>query len=249
MTDLFDANAFFGGPTLASTPWVSWGDLIERMDRVGIARALVWHVAQRDCAPQAGNCLLCDALGESDRLCGCWTILPPQTEEVIAPDFFASMKQNGVVALRAFPDPHHYLLNRTVFGAFLDEVAERRVPVLLSLSHGASWESIYGILGDYPTLTCIVCDVGTWNQDRHLWPLLENYPNVYAETSMVSVQAGGADALVRRYGATRLVFGTGFPERYPEAAVLDLLNLDISDAEKQAIASGNLSRIMSEVML
>ena len=64
------------------------------------------------------------------------------------------MKKNRVVALRAFPAHHNYLLNRVVFGKFMDEVTERRIPLLLSLEKaGGSWAAIYQLLTEFPNLT------------------------------------------------------------------------------------------------
>jgi predicted TIM-barrel fold metal-dependent hydrolase len=63
---------------------------------------------------------------------------------------------------------------------------------------------------------------------------------------MVSLEAGGLEAAVRAYGAERIVFGTGFPYHTPHAAVLDLLHAEISEADKEKIASGNLCALLEK---
>jgi predicted TIM-barrel fold metal-dependent hydrolase len=136
-----------------------------------------------------------------------------------------------------------------VFGSFLDEVAQRRIPLLLSLERGVTWRDVYQLLGEYPELTCLLCDIGIWGQDRFVWPLLERYPRVFVETSLVSLEAGGLEAGVKRFDASRFVFGSGFPVRYPEAALLDLLQADLPVRDREAIASANLERLLSEVRL
>ena len=55
----------------------------------------------------------------------------------------------------------------------------------------------------------------------------------------------GVEAVVSRFGAARLVFGTGF-RRYAEAAMLQLTHADISPADRLAIASGNLRQLLRE---
>lgn len=248
--DFFDANVFVGSPVQGGyEPAATAAELLPVMDRIGTSQALVWHIAQIDCSAQDGNGLVAGVVAANPRLVGCWAILPPQTGEVIREDFFLEMKRNGIAALRAFPDMHKYLLTRTTFGSFMDEVSEHRIPLLLSLERHATWPMVYSFLSEYPNLTCILCDVGIWGQDRRFWPLLESYPNVRVETSCVSIEAMGLEATVKRFGAERLVFGSSFPTRYPEAAAIDLMRADISDEEKQMIAGDNLRRIMAEVRL
>src|SRR5919198_5179220 len=250
--ELCDVNLYFGRPTRGVyNPACSADDLLQRMDGYGITQALVYHVAERDVSPVTGNAMTSQAIAGRDRLWGCWTVLPPQTREVVrdGEDFFTQMKQQRIVALRAFPGMHNYLLNRTVFGDWLDQVSARRIPLLLSLEKGVSWAVAYHLLEEYPQLTCVLCDIGIWGVDRYTWPLLERYPNVYLESSLVALEDGGMEATVSRYGAGRLLFGSAFPERYPESAILQLLHTDISDDDKHMIGSGNFMRLLCNIQL
>ncbi len=218
--------------------------------KTGIAKGLVWHVAQHDYAASDGNQFLTKVIAGRKNLFGCWVILPPQTGEVITPDFFRRMQRSRIVALRAFPDHHRYLLNRAVFGAFMDEVSERRIPLLLSLEkRGITWPAVYQFLAEFPNVTCLLCNVGVWNADRYTWPLLDRYPNVRLETSLLALADGGFEATVARFGAGRLVFGSNFPERYPEASILSLAHAAIAPKEKQRIASANLEDLIRHIHL
>lgn len=251
--EFFEANAFIGRPVRGSSKSVgSAAELLREMDESGTGRALVWHIDQFSCHPTLGNGLIDAAVAESDRLFGCWTIMPPQADHVIESSFFSRMREHRAVALRAFPSHHHYLLNRQVFGGFLDEVTERRIPLMLSITDspvgGTTWSSVYELMRDYPELTCILCDCGIWQTDRYTRPLLENYPNLCLETSYLAGPRV-VEEMVANYGAHRLVFGSGFPLRYPEAPMLQLLHLEISDDDKRQVASANLDRIVSGVRL
>ncbi|MBU0714442.1 MAG: amidohydrolase [Verrucomicrobia bacterium] len=247
----FDANLCFGRPIrTVYQPAKTAADLQRVMAHAGIAKGLVWHVAQRDYAASDGNRLLAKALAGRKNMYGCWVILPPQTDEIITPDFFRRMQRNRIMALRAFPDYHRYLLNRVVFGKFLDEVTERRIPLLLSLEKSSvTWPVVYQILAEFPNLTCILCDIGIWNSDRFTWPLLETYPNVFLETSLLSLEDGGIEETVARYGAERLLFGSNFPERYPEGAMLAIQHAAIPTADKKKIASANLEGLIQGAQL
>ena len=250
--DFYDVNVFLGRRVRGGyRQAVTAADLLSVLDSYAVRRAVVWHIAQLEYAATEGNLMLADLLEGQDRLTGCWTILPPQTRELLPPpELFAAMALAGVRALRLFPDEHRFLPNRVTLGPLMDQVVERRIPVLISLTHpGMSWGHTYRLLEDFPKLTCVLCDTGVWGQDRYFRPLMERYSGVYVETSLLSLGDGVVEALVRDYGSSRLVFGSGFPDREPEAAILQLLHADIEEADRRAIASGNLSRLFQEERL
>lgn len=251
MTDLqalrfFDCNTFFGLPSGRSIAAVSTADgLLAEMDRAGVARALAWHIAQHDASPWAGNALLAEAIRPHDRLVGCWTILPNCAREFPPPaDFFAAMAAARVAALRVFPTSHKYLLNEVAMGDWLAALSERRIPLFLSLRRGVEWNAIYALLAEFSALTCVICDHGPWGADRLFRPLLARYPNVHVELSQYMLD-GGIEALVADHGAERILFGSGFPESYMGGMMLALRHAQIPDAAKQAIAAGNLERLLA----
>lgn len=248
--EFFDINTYVGRPAKGICQPVTQADqLLAELAPVGVTGALLWHIAQCDASAVAGNELLCSVIDGQEQLLGCWTILPPQTAEVIDDGFFDRMSDNRIVALRAFPDHHRYLLNRTVFSDFLDQLSERRIPLLLSLEKGIAWPGVFQLLGEYPQLTCVLCDIGIWGVNRHTWPLLEKYPNVYVESSLLSLAHEGFETTVARYGSERVLFGSNFPERCPEAAALALLHAGIDEKAKRKIAAENAQKLFAEVQL
>jgi len=291
--DFFDVNTFIGRPMNGIfKPAKTGTDLVSEIRSQNISKAITWHILQYECSPEKGNrtlveeisghpelygcwtilppqtgeiitkdffrkmkenkivALLVEEISGHPELYGCWTILPPQTGEIITKDFFRKMKENKIVALNVFPEWHRFILNRISFGEFLDELIERKIPLLLTMDRAClSWELLYGLMKEFPELTCILCDIGIWGVDRFTWPLLEKFPNFYLETSLLSLEEGGLEATVKRFGAERIVFGTGFPVRYPKAAILQLAYADISDEDKEKIASENLENILQEEKL
>lgn len=249
----FDANLYVGKSLTGNyKPATSSKQLIKMLDDIGIEKALVWHISQRDYDSHKGNETLIKFIEGEKRLFGCWTILPPQTREMPQKkEFFKLMKQNRIFALRVFPNinNHRFLLNRVVFGKLLDEICERKIPLMLSIENGISWEEIYSILKEYPNLVCVLCDTGVWPTDRYFRPLIETYSNVYIETSLISIGDGIMEKLVCEYGSKRLLFGSGFPERIPEASMLQLIHSNISNKDKEKIASKNIEKLISEVKL
>ena len=240
----FDANVAVGKlqnePLF--TPLETPEDLGRYLDSQGLGGALVWHWAQSEAHPSTGNALVEGYADPPRSIYACRALLPPATDEPVGLAEGVAGLLPG--AVRLFPQSHRYLMNRIVWDDLLDDLVRRRIPVLLSLENGVEWGQAYDLLRDYPELTCVLCDIGTWSMDRYTYPLLKAFPNVHVETSMLSLEDGGVEAVVERFGAGRLVFGTGFPRRYAEAAMLQLTHADIGDADRQAIAADNMLRLV-----
>lgn len=242
--EFFDCNCCFGKPTVKTLkPAPTAEALLSAMDRAGIAEALVWHVSQYDSSPVEGDPRLAEAIRPHPRLWGCWTLLPDETGELPAPDVWArQMSKNRIRAVRAFPDRNNYTLRSEVVGASLEMMQKRKIPLILSVGN---WDRVYNLLRDFPRLVCIICLEGSWGQDRWFRPLLAKYRNVSIEIGHYIVD-GGIEGIVKRYGASRLVFGTAFPEQDHGGMMLALRHAAISDKDKEAIAAGNIRRILAE---
>jgi predicted TIM-barrel fold metal-dependent hydrolase len=255
-TIYFDCNASFGSPMAGLVrPCQTASDLLAEMDWCGVERALVWHTLMKEQSPVVGNRVLAETIAGQPRLVGAWAILPPQTGELPAEAaFFEAMQHDGARALWAFADEHRYLLNRTTWGSFLDEVAERRVPLFvprhsaLRTSPSSMWRDIHGLLADYPTLTLVIAAHGCWGEDRYFRPLLEAYPNVHLDLSRYEVD-GGLLGLVQRYGPERLLYGSAFPETPMGGARMMLARAAVSPEARRLIAGGNLERLLAKVVL
>ena len=248
----FDCNAFLGSAQTGT--WKPAGDraaLLAAMDESGIEKALVWHVAQRDWSIPEGNALASAAVAGEERLWGCWTLLPPHTGETpCGAALHERMKKERIRAVRLFPGDHRFVAGRTALGSLLDGLARRGVPLFLSMERaGIDYPMVDRLLAEFPRLPFVLCDVGVWGVDRYTRPLLERFPNVYLETSCLMLHDGVLDALVRAYGARRLLFGTGFPDRHPASAMLPLVHADMSEDDKRMIASGNVERLLGRVRL
>ncbi len=244
----YDCNAWVGTPangTLFSPPTA--GSLVAAMDEAGVEKALVWHIAQHDYDPLEGNDLLSRAIAGHERLVGVWTMLPTQCGEIgSAEEWTGRLIEAGVQAVRMFPERNRYLPRPEVIGDLLSVLADRRVPLLLSLRRGATWAMAYDLLEAFPALTVVLCDLDVWPADRFFRPLLDRYERVHIETSTYLADAG-IEAFVERYGAGRMLFGSGFPECYPGGAMLRVRHAEIGEAGRAAIAAGNIERLLSEV--
>jgi hypothetical protein len=242
----FDCSASFGVALVPPLKYAETAEeLLKEMDFCGVQEALVWDAAMKDDSPAIGNRLLSKAIKGKPRLHGTWALLPFQTGELGTPyEFLTAMKTNNIKALRAWPNEHRYLLNSVTFGDFFDLMAERSIPLLLD----PDWPLITSVLRDAPNLTVIAVGHGNWGMDRYFRPLIESHPNFHIDTSRYELDMGLAD-FCARYGPDRLLFATNYPATVMGGPMLTLLHSDIPFEAKQAIAAGNLGRLLEKVRL
>lgn len=241
--EFFDCHACYG-PTWTLLKLPDPEALVVEMKRVGISKALVYHGAAINGYPLEANERLIAELAPYSQLYPVWVLLPPQTGEWNVDSFVSKMKAGGVRALWAFPQDHHYLLNKVAMGAVLEEMVARNIPLFLK----EDWQLVYSLLADFPELTLVVAGHGPWGRDRYFRPLFERYPNFYIDTANYELN-WGLEGLISKYGYERILFGTNTPYRTMGGPLFTLMHAPISDAAKEAIASGNLERILGEVRL
>lgn len=241
----FDCNCAFGKsgrPALrfAATP----EELLLEMDFCGINQALVYHANQRFSSPITWNPVLSTEIGKHNRLYGAWTILPPSTYEMPETEvLLKKMRQGRIRVFRAFPQEHHFRLNRDSLSWLYEFMAEHKIPLLVKEN---SWQ-MRELLSECPNLTVVAVNQGPHSLERYLRPLLDRFPNFYLETSSLLVD-GLIEEFCERYGAERLLFGSGYPDNCGGAAFLCLVRAEISDTDKAAIAGGNLRRLLDGVL-
>ena len=244
--DLFDCNCCFGPMARPAERYApDAAALLAEMDFCGIDRALPYHVGMRFGVAHEWNDRLVREVAALPRLQPTWTILPAQTGEMPAPAaLLAAMRASGVRALRAFPDEHHYRLNRATFGELFDLLSERRVPLFVKQNIVA----IGDLVAEFPRLIVVAVNQGPHSLERYLRPLMDRHANLHVETSHYMV-AGLIEESVERYGPHRLLFGSGFPDVCSGAALLRLARAEIDDDARAAIAGANLERLLSEVQI
>jgi predicted TIM-barrel fold metal-dependent hydrolase len=226
-------------------------DLLKEMDYYGVDEALVFHSRQRDDSPDVGNEILLKEIKGFKRLHGAFAVLPLQTGEIGGlEEILGKMREGNLRAFRAFPSEHRFLMSKTALGPIYEFMVERNIPLMISISESSGgmsgWRLIEKILSDYPDLTLIVTEHGSWGQDRYFRPLIEKYENLYLDISRYELDGGISD-FCAKYGAEKLLFGTGYPWWNPGGPILMLAQADITGREKEMIASGNLTRILGRV--
>lgn len=243
--DFFDCNCQIGrsGAPVAGGP-VTAREIVDRLKPMGIRRALVYSTLSKELHPVEGNSAVMEEVKGSP-LVPCWSALPASTGEMGTPaEFVASMRANGVGALRLFPTTHSYNLSDWCMGTLYEELEASRVPIFVEMAQ-TNFDHIASALRAFPKLRIIVLRP-SYRMDRVIYPLMERYEHFCVDTSNYVV-SGGIEEVCRRFGSHRLIFGTGLPFFEPGAAVSPVTYAEIDDTDKQAIAGGNLDKLLAWV--
>ena len=249
MLKFIDANCMIGRRNMCreGAP-VSLSDYTEAMDRCGIEKAIVYHSVARENSALTGNRCLEQELPQDGRFLKQWAVLPNVCGEFSPEDqLLAELGRNQVRTVRIFPGAYDYSLKPYVSGRLMDVLAEARVPVFVDKSRKFDWEDLHELCMTYPKARIVLCDPG-YRCLRPLVPILERCENLYVETSTYLIHNGIRD-FCRRFGAERMIFGSGMPEIAATASTSLIRYADISAEEKQKIASGNIMRLLEEVTL
>lgn len=245
----FDANVCYG-PQKILTPDVDYSlsALLHRMEEYRIEKALVLHSIAREHDAAFGNARLMNEIKGCGQLIPVWAVMPHHTGEMDAPDLLTEkMVVSGVKAAALFPSAgaHNFSLKRWSAGPLLDALAERKIPVLLGSEQMGGMEGLCEFALAYPKLTVIALNVN-YRADRVLFPAMEAAPNLVLETSAYKTYFG-LQEFVKRFGAERLVFGSGMPSIDPAASVSVVTWSGLPQAQQEMIAHKNLERIIGEV--
>ncbi|MEN6315019.1 MAG: amidohydrolase family protein [Clostridiaceae bacterium] len=251
-TMLFDANCMIG--QRLSFEDVRFNDgkaLLKIMDSKGIDRALVFHSLAKENFIYEGNLEVVKETRDSDRLVPCWAAMPHYSGECQSPEnMIKGMAAANVRAVRVFPEYHRIKLYTWIWEELFSRLEVCKVPVLIDFSNAGwtqeiDWNGINEICRHFPELPLVLLRQGQI-ADRYIYYLLEKHSNLYLETSYYQVNNGIA-AITERFGAKRLIFGTGMPFYSPDCPINALLYSGLSEEDIGLAAGGNLDNLLKGV--
>jgi hypothetical protein len=240
--ELFDANCRIG-----RVPWgeVSASDvpgLLNRMDLLGIGRAVVSHTVSWRHDPATGNRMVLREVANQPRLLPCWVALPDTCGEVPSPKQFATEAIDaGVVAVRIYPHEHGFEMQGADFGGYLGALAQAGLPLIVDLAQ-TSWAALDTVAQAHPELALVVCAIG-YRSLRQAAGVLDRRANVHLDLSDLSTHEG-LEWLCEMFGPRRLVFGTGSPLRDAGEAVTRLFWSELDGAAVRWIGAATLQSLL-----
>lgn len=244
--EFFDCEASFGlrGFKREHMP-ITKEEMLSAFERYGIDKALMRYEFANSGIPREGNLELCEEIKENENLLPMWYVMPHHAGDFPAPEeLIELMKANNVraVALQG----GCWVAGEWNCGELFTMLEKHKIPLLLPLARAAGgYVGVYEILKNHPGLRVILTGVG-YTCLRDVYPMLSQFPNLYISTSTYKAFEGIEDT-VERFGAERLIFGSGMPDLSGAASVALITYARISDEDKQKIAADNLKKLLNEV--
>lgn len=210
-------------------------DLLESMDKIGIERALVYH---RDAVAEdtiRGNDQMMSLVDGHPRL------VPQHIVNMAADNLDHFTEDECVRAVRAFPKSHGYSFSTDVVEAWFRWLEATGIALWISADE-VEIRDLFQCAKAFPTVDLVLSGM----QNRHfaaVWAIIQRLPNLYIELSRLD-NSSGVRMMIERTGASRLIFGSYYPDLDPAAYLAYLYQCRIPDDELQAICHGNLSRLL-----
>jgi len=247
LSQVIDSNVMIGPSTIPPGGEAFTPDALKKqMDTAAIDRAVVYHSWSREHSPTLGNQRLMELIHQEPMLLPSWVMLPDDTGEMEPPeDLVSDMVHKGVFLARVFPKDHNFSLSRWSSSHLFSALQEHRMPTMIDLSQ-TNYDEIAAICQAFPDLPLILSDVA-YRTDRYIYPLLRSFPHLYIETSRYQTHRG-VEALCKRFGPERLIFGSHSPQFPPGPAAMTVRYALIDQESKNKILGGNLEGLMEGIL-
>jgi len=245
--ELFDVQTGILGARPGERSVATAEDLVSTMARTGISGAVV-RVAPADSEGDwtFSNRKLYEACAKHPELVPCPVVVPNSGEDFASEEEqVAEAISRGAGAAWVRMEADHWVVAEWLSDRLFGALTERRLPVYVAAG-SLSPTGLAQLAGSFPDLPVIYAEVG-YRDQRILLPLLERFGNISLSIGKNYRVQGGIEQSVRRLGAGRLLFGSGFPDAEPAGAMMQLLYADIAEDDKRQIGSGNIRRLMGEI--
>jgi len=256
---ILDVNAYLGHWPFRRLRYNTPEGLIKLMKKAKIDLAVVSSassVLYRNC--QEGNLELHEEIrGHKNRLIPFACINPNYAGW--REDLQYCVDEIGVKGLRLHPNYHDYDLSGENATALIQEATKRGLPLSVTLrmederqSHwlvkvpGVPVHQIIEAINRSPEATFIL----TYLHFQEAEQILNACPkrqNFFIETTspyLLGDYPNHLQTLIDRIGVHRILFGSGMPLKYPQAALLKVEHLQVSEEDKEKILGENAAKLL-----
>lgn len=218
--------------------------VIGLLKNVNVKKAVAFHTAQLILSAKTGNERPISEIENDDIFIPSVAVAPNASDEFMSIDELDKfITENGVKMATMFPKSHIFSPSKWQMGETYSYLEEKEIPLMLSLTE-VSAEQLYEILSNHKKLKVICKDTG-FSNDKNLYRLMELFENLYTETGTYTT-CGGIRHITEKFGAERILFGSGLSYSAPGASVAKVLCSEISDEDKIKIAHKNLENLLKE---
>ena len=222
-------------------------DLMPRMERDGIDRALVFSTATAPHQVEIINRFIRDTCKENPSLIGVGTMHPDY------PDFEGEvkrMKAFGLVGIKLHPDIQRFKLDDERLMPLYEIMSAEH---LFLIAHTGDYRFDYStpsrmanVARTFPKLRCIAPHCGGWSEWTQARECL-NLPNVYIDTSS-TLPFNAYDAArkaISLFDPTHIFFGTDYPMWEPGEELERFFSLKLGDEMNEMILGKNFENFLN----
>ncbi len=227
--------------------------LLSEMNHYGIAEAMVVDSLSRENHPFDGNRRILKTTDRHPRLHRAWSVLPTVLEETgrTSDEFVKEMASHDVRALMLYPNQYFFNLSDWSIDQLMESVSKRNVPVFINPSEAngrgsadaTDWQGIIDLCRRWPKLQVVISEGRIRRSQRLLYKAFDRCENLHLELSGYWLHRG-IEYITERWGAERLVFGSGWPKYGQHMTLVNLTTAQIDDADKKKIAGDNLRKLL-----
>ncbi|WP_053202666.1 amidohydrolase family protein [Jiangella muralis] len=230
-----DANVVVGPwPSDAHASWTV-DDVERHLDRYGLSYGLVRSALAVTYDAPSGNSSLLKEVEGHPRLLPSFVLGPLDCGEHGA-DAVAEAK-----AIWLLPARHGWNLTGPEAGSLQDVLRRAGLPVFVELEE-TDWSGIDALCAALPDVDVVVCGIG-YRTLRQALPVMDRRPRLHLDLSYLAA-LDGLELFAARYGASRLLFGTGAPVRDEAAPSFLLERSGLSADDRAMVAGGTAARLL-----
>jgi|GEM_PF-312817 len=228
--------------------------LLAEMDHYGISEALVVDSLSRENHPKDGNQRILEVTKKNPRLHRGWVVLPAgiKSEQIAPEELVPEMRRQKVGALFLYPNQYFFQLSDWSVDDLLYPISGSKVPVFINPteangrggSDATDWNGIVSLCKRWPSIPVVISENRIRRSQRLLYKALDACPNLHLELSAYWLHRG-IEYITERWGAERLIFGSGWPNFGQHMTMATLTTAEISDQDKRLIAGDNLRGLLS----
>ena len=248
MTNLFDVFTCCGGFRHGTIEQIKPADYAEEMKRISIDKALVrFGPIDMDTDSHLSLKMIYDICDDHAGFVPCPMVVPNSANDFIPEEEQVdSVIKHGAGAVTVRPAQGSWLINEWCSGDLFHALENRRVPVFCG-DNQLSIKDITYLAETYPQLPLIMAEKN-YRDQRIITPLMKHFKNVYLSTGLGYNPHMGIEHLTEHCGPQHILFGSGWPLTEVMASITYLTYANVSDETKTLIGSGNMNRLMEEIV-
>ena len=200
-----------------------------------------------------------DSQGHGGKLTGLGTLHPdhPDLREAVE-----EIVSHGLHGVKLHPDMQKFYIDDPKAYPIYELCVEYDLPILMHMgdprfdySHP---DRLYRVMQEFPALTVVAAHMGGWANWDYACDRLSDFENLYVDTSssmatavknygiephVTSLSPAHTAALIRRWGAEKVLFGTDYPMWSQSDDLAVFFEMGLSEEENRMILSENAKRV------